>query len=112
MKFITAISKRFEGSGLSDIYVSPGIIADEAVEKRAKRLEDLRVRAEERRWKCNLIKKSSQNFICTSKVRYQCRNAVTPIIFGGNKPTFTSDELVLLTLNNATVSMDGYWYVC
>ena len=31
--FITAISKRFEGSGLSDIFVSAGIIADKSVDQ-------------------------------------------------------------------------------
>ena len=31
--FITAISKRFEGSGLSDIVVSAGIIADKSVDQ-------------------------------------------------------------------------------
>ena len=31
--FITAISKRFEGSGLSDLFVSAGIIADKSVDQ-------------------------------------------------------------------------------
>ena len=31
--FITAILKRFERSGLSDIFVSPGIIADKSVDQ-------------------------------------------------------------------------------
>ena len=35
--FITAIAKRFEGSGLSDIFVSASIIADKSVDQAMRR---------------------------------------------------------------------------
>ena len=45
-------------------------------------------------WK-DLICKTLQNYICTSKCRYKARTAVTPVLFGYYNPTFTNEELVI-----------------
>ena len=39
----------------------------------------------------NIIRKTSQNYLCISECRYKARTAVTPILFGVYNPTFTNE---------------------
>ena len=86
-------------------------IASESVEEREKRLDRLR-RNNSNTWRRNLIEKTSQNFICTSECRFKAKSTVTPVILDGKNPTFTSEQIIYLTLNDDTKSFDGNFYVC
>ena len=86
---------------------------NETSSERSQRLENLRKYKRSRKlWKTNLIRNTSQNYICTSECRYKARGAVTPVLFDKENTTFTNAQLVYLTLNNQTISLDGHWYVC